>query len=207
MTKKQLLKRGALSVLMLLVLIVVAGLVVLHSRAFQRYVLTKVVSAAEQATGSKIEIGDLTFDFSNLRADLYRIAIRSREPASAPPLLWVNHVGVNLKIISLFEGRVGLSNLEINHPVVHFIADAKGRSNLPSPPRSNATQSNGSAEIFRLAVDHFALRQGEIYVNDRRIPIKADLQHFQMQAHFEHGTAEYRGSLGYQTGEIQVSHY
>ncbi|HKS72493.1 MAG TPA: translocation/assembly module TamB domain-containing protein [Terriglobales bacterium] len=207
MTRKRLFKRVVLSALVLIVLIVVAGLIVLHSRAFQRYVLAKAVSGAEQATGSSVQIGDLTFDLFTLRVDLYRVALRGSEPASNPPLLWMNHVGANLKIISLFDGRVGLSNLEINHPVVHFVVDAKGRSNLPSPPRSNTAQSNGSAEVFRLAVDRFALRQGEIYVNDRQIPLKADLRRLQMRAHFEPSTAEYRGSLSYQTGEIQVSHY
>ncbi|HEX5411831.1 MAG TPA: AsmA family protein, partial [Terriglobia bacterium] len=207
MTKKRIFKRLALSALVLILLIVVAGLVVLHSRVFQRYVLAKVVSGAEQATGSKVQIGALTFGLFNLRVDLYRVAIHGSEPAPNSPLLTVDHVGANLKIISLFEGRVGLSNLEINHPVVHFLVDAKGQSNLPSPSPSNATPSNGSAEIFRLAVDHFALRQGEIYLNDRQIPLKADLRRLQMQARFEPLMAEYRGSLDYQAGEIQVSHY
>jgi len=207
MTRKRLFKRVVLSALVLIVLIVVAGLIVLHSRAFQRYVLAKAVSGAEQATGSSIQIGDLTFDLFTLRVDLYRVALRGSEPASNPPLLWMNHVGANLKIISLFDRRVGLSNLEINHPVVHFVVDAKGRSNLPSPPRSNTAQSNGPAEVFRLAVDRFALKQGEIYVNDRQIPLKADLRGLQMRALFEPSTAEYRGSLSYQTGKIQVSHY
>lgn len=207
MTKKRLLKRVALSVLILIASIIVAGFFVLRSRAFHRYVLARIVSGAEQAAGSQIQIGDLTFHLFALRVDLYRIAIHGSEPASAPPLLWMNHVGANLKIISLFDGSVGLSNLEINHPVVHFVVDAKGRSNLPSPPRSNTTQSNGSAEVFRLAVDRFALRQGEIYVNDRQIPLKADVRRLKMQANFEPSTAEYRGSLSYQTGEIQVSHY
>ena len=207
MTRTQIFKRLALAVLILAVVIVVAGFFTLRSRAFHQYVLAKIESGAEQAAGSKVRIGDLAFHLFTFRADLYRIAIHGSEPSSAPPLLWMKHVGLNLKFMPLFQGRLALGNLVISDLVVHFTVDAHGRSNLPSPPRSNSGQSKGAATPLSVEVDHLALKRGEVYVNDRQIPLQADLRRLQIQARFEPGTQQYRGSLRYQNGDIQVSHY
>lgn len=207
MTGRWIFKRLALAVLVLVAVIVVAGFFVLRSRAFHRYALAKIESGAEQATGSKVQIGDLAFHLLTLRADLYRIAIRGGEPSSAPPILSMTHVGLNLKFLPLVHGRLGLSDLVIDHPVVHFIVDANGHSNLPGPPRSIRGQQKGAATPRRVEVDRLTLKRGEVYVNDRQIPLQADLQRLQVQALFEPRTAQYRGSLRYQNGEIQVSQY
>lgn len=207
MTKNQIFKRVALSVLILVMVIVVAGYFVLRSRAFHRYVLAQMVSRAERATGGRVQIGDFTFRLSSLRIDLYRVAIHGTERSSAPLLLWVDHVRANFKIVSLFGGEFGLSAVEINHPVVHFIVDASSRSNLPSPPGSQQpTQSKGPAEPFRMAINRFVLKRGEIAVNDRQVPLEAKLRHLQIQGGFEPRKTEYRGSLSYQSGEIRLSH-
>jgi translocation and assembly module TamB len=205
MTRNQIHKRAALAALILVVLGAVAGFFALRSRAFHRYVLAQMVSRVEKAVGGKVQIGDFTFHASGLRADLYRVAIHGTEPSSAPPLLWVDHIGANFKIVSLFGGELGLRAIEIDHPVIHFIVDASGRSNLPGPSSSQQrTQSKGPADFFRLAVNRFGLRRGEINVNDRQIPLEADLRGLQIQGGFEPRRGEYRGSLRYQNGEIQL---
>lgn len=206
MAKNQIFKRVALSALLLVVLAALASFLVLRSDAFHRYVLAQMVSRVEKATGGKVQIGDFTFHLSGLRVDLYRVAFHGAERSSAPPLLWVDHIGANFKIVSLFGGEFGLSAVEINHPVVHFIVDASGRSNLPNPSSSQqSAQSKGPADLFRLAINRFALRSGEINVNDRQIPLEADLRRLQIQGGFEPRKGEYRGSLRYQSGEIQLS--
>ena len=51
----------------LILVIVLSAIAVLRSRAFHRYVLAKMVEAASQATGARVEIGDFQFRWSGLR--------------------------------------------------------------------------------------------------------------------------------------------
>lgn len=209
MSRKRILKRIAIVVLLFVVACAIAGFLVLRSRWFHQYILAQIVSRAEQATGAKVQVGDFSFHLSTLRVDLYRIAIYGTEPNPAPPLLRVNHVGANLKIVSLIERKFGLRAVEIDRPVVHLVVAADGRTNLPHPPPSKsapapAKSPSGPSELFSLAIDHFRLDRGMIDFNDRQIPLQAELRHLQATAAFNGAKSEYDGSLRYRGGNIQV---
>ncbi|MGH9397341.1 MAG: translocation/assembly module TamB domain-containing protein [Terriglobia bacterium] len=188
----------------LLVFLVVAGgvgLLILRSRSFHRYVLAQVIDRAEQATGGKVEIGDFTFHWSSLRLDFYRITLHGTEAHSDKPLLWVEHAGLNVKILSLLKWKFELSSLVIDHPVVHLLVDAAGHSNLPHP--SPAKKGNKPTNVFNLAVRHFVLDHGEIDCNDRKIPLEAELHQLRAGVDFNALMTEYDGDISYHNGTVQ----
>lgn len=201
MTKRQALKRILAGALAFIALCFIVAFLLLRSRTFHRYVLAQMTERAEKATHSRVQIGDFTFQLSGLRLDLYRIAIQGAGRNSGQLLLWVDHAGINLKIVSLLERKIDLASVVIDHPVVHLVMDASGKSNLPHPAVSSEPSEPG--DIFNLAVGHLRVNRGYVNFNDRQIPLKAELRHLQVEAAFNAARKEYGGSLDYRTGDIQ----
>src|SRR5579859_4822866 len=134
----------------LIALLACAALLTLHSSRFHRYVLQTIVQNAQQATGGRAEVGDYTFRWSGLRVDLYRVALHGTEPATSAPLIWVDHIAAGLRLGSWRGTKVYLNDAEIDHPVVHFLVDDSGHTNLPEPPPSPS--GGQSTDVFDLAV-------------------------------------------------------
>jgi translocation and assembly module TamB len=199
------LKRIAIAVAALLIVLMVAGFFVLRSRAFHHFVLAEIVTHANKATGGKVQIGDFAFDLWTLRVDLYRVAFFQTEPNLGHFSLWVRHLGVNLKIISLLGGKIGLRQVDIDRPVVDFVASATPRANLPGAPPGR--ESGGESTLFNLAIDRVTLDRGEIYLNDRRIPLEAKLLGLHAEIGFDALKKQYDGLLAYGDGHVQVSDY
>ena len=94
--------RFSLVVLLVLATLFAAGVLVMRSRAFHRYVLAAIIEYAQQATGGRVEIGDFAFRFWGLRADLHRVVVRGTEADSQKPLFRADRLGVGLNL------RIGL---------------------------------------------------------------------------------------------------
>ncbi len=183
-----------------LVLLVVTAVLILRSGRFHRYALALIVSQAARATGGRVEIGDLTFRRAGLRIDFYRVALYGTGPATAPPLVWADHIGLGLRVVSLLRRDILLNDLEIDHPVVHLTVDAQGGSNLPHPPSSSSSKP---MNVFQLAVNYAGISNGEIYYNDRQIPLEAQAQDLKADVRFLPTSTAYQGSLSYQDAHIR----
>ena len=122
------------------------GYFYLRSNAFRQFAIRKIVEQANQATGGRTQIGDLDFNLSTLTAHLYNVVIRGNEPPDAPPLLQLDKLTVALKIQSVLHRKINLSELLIDHPVVHLQVNSEGKSNVPQAPPS---QSSSQTNVFR----------------------------------------------------------
>jgi uncharacterized protein involved in outer membrane biogenesis len=194
-----------LAVLVVLVGIgVVGGYFYLKSNGFREFAIRKIVEQANQATGCRIQIRALDFNLSTLTAHLYDIVIRGTESADAPPLLRLDKLTVGLKIQSVLHRKINLSELMIEHPVVHLQVDREGKSNIPQAP---SNQSSGRTSVFDLAVGHVALSRGEINYNDRKTPVDADLYDLRTGVTFEPSATRYRGSISYDNGHVRYGQY
>jgi translocation and assembly module TamB len=202
---KRIIRWSFAAILVLLLASLAVGLFVLRSRSFHRYVLAKIVEKTQEATGGRVEIGDYTFHWSGLRADVYRLAIHGTEPDPAKPLLATDHLGVGLKIISALRRKVDLNEIVVDHPVVHLFVDKSGRTNIPQPQVPK--KENKPLNIFDLAIKHFLLRSGEVYYNDRQLPLDAELHDLQAQLQFDALKTQYTGSLSYRHGRLQFSDF
>ncbi len=190
-------------IISLLVVVFVAGYFVLRSRAFHQYVLAKIVQQGSEATGGKVEVSNFDFRISTLTAHVYGFTIHGTEPRTEKPLLHVDKITVGLKILSVLHHRVNLSELLIEHPVVHIVVDKNGRNNIPVPsaPKTKSSETN----VFDLAVGHVLLNNGEMDYNDRKIPLNADVRDLRAETHFKSLTTSYAGSISYHDGHIQYA--
>src|SRR5438132_11839529 len=85
--------------LILVVVIAIGGYLVLRSHSFHRYVLAKIVEKASASTGGKVEIRTYDFHWSTLTADAYVLIVHVTEPAGQGPLIKLNNLTFDWKIL------------------------------------------------------------------------------------------------------------
>jgi translocation and assembly module TamB len=188
-----------------LVLLFIAGILVVRSQAFHRYLLATVVEKAQKAIGGRVELGDFALRLSGPRVDLYRIVIHGTEGDAQAPLLRADHLGVGVRTISLWGRQVSLQEIVVDHPVVHLAVDEHGHNNLPQTPP--AAPGSKPVNIFDLAVRHVELNRGEIDYNDRQTPLDAEVRDLQAQVAFNSLKRQYDGSLSYRDGRLRFGDY
>ena len=194
-----------LSILVIVIgIAVLGGYFYLRSTAFRQFAIRKIVEQANEATGGRTQIGGLDFNLSTLTAHLYNVVIRGNESPDASPLLQLDKLTVALKMQSVLHRKINLSELLIEHPVVHLQVNREGKSNVPvGPPSKSSSQTN----VFQLAVGRTVLTRGEINYNDRKTPVDADFYDLGTDIAFDSSATRYRGSISYDRGRVRYGEY
>lgn len=185
--------------------VVVSGYFLLNSSALRRFVLGKIVRQVNETTGAGLQVQKLDFELRTLTARFYGVTLHGAEGASEKPLLAMDKLTLSLRIDPLVRRKVSLSQLLIDHPVVHLAVNQDGKTNMPEPAPKK-TESNGPS-VFDLAVQHTVINDGEIYFNDRKTPFAADIRSLQTEVHFDYPTSGYLGTISYGNGDLQYDHY
>ncbi|HEY2115551.1 MAG TPA: translocation/assembly module TamB domain-containing protein [Candidatus Angelobacter sp.] len=194
------------AIIVLLVGTVVTMVMLLdHSEGFRHRILAKVEKSVQESTGARLEVGDFKLRMSNLSLDLYNVVVHGTEPVSSRPLMAVDHLQVGLTIDSLLNRKWHVRDIIVDHPVVSMAVDKAGENNLPKPEKKSASSSN--TNVFDLAIRELRLNNGEIYYNDRKTPLEADLHNFAVSANFDPAQKKYSGDLGYNAGKIVYGTY
>jgi len=180
----------------LLLLLVVAGVLLVHTHTFTRFLLTKIVQKAEQSTGAHIAIQKLDVHWFPFTADVYGVVARGQEKGGEAPLLQAEHLGVSLGIRALLKNEVDLYAIKLDRPIVNLRVDSRGNTNLPKPPPSQSSSN------FSIVVRHASLRDGTVMYNDEQTPLSAELDDFRATVEFDTAADKYRGSLAYRQGCI-----
>jgi translocation and assembly module TamB len=192
----------AIRVLVVIVLLAVAGVLLFRTRAFQRFLLGRVEQAASAALGTQVHVDGLDLRLSDLSADLRGITIRGNQANMREPLLYVRHLELNFKIISVLRLQWNLNSVIIDHPVVHIVAGENGKTNIPQK------SSSSRKSVFDLAVAHAVIRGGEVYYNDAGRALSADLHDLQFQARYDSSAeGRYYGKLEYRQGKLRLGQY
>lgn len=188
-----------------LLVIVVVGTVLLieNSPGFRQRILAKVESSVAESTGAKLEVRDFHIRLRDLSLDLYGITVHGSEANASKPLLQTEHINVGIKILSLLHRTWRLQDIIIDHPVAHIFVNKAGENNLPKPKQ----KSSGNTNIFDLAIQKFVLDRGEVYYNDKKSALDAELHDFNINAEFDNAQRRYLGDLGYRQGRIQYGTY
>ena len=169
------------------VLSVVVIALLLHSERFHNYLLRAAQQKATEVLGSRAQMRDFAIHWTGISptVDLYGIVIHGAAPYSDPPLLQADALHVGLTVTSLLHKAWYVSDVRIERPVVRIFADRDGHTNLPSPPQTKENKSQQSINIFDLGIRHLLLERGEIYYNDRKSDLSADLHDLSLQSGFE----------------------
>jgi translocation and assembly module TamB len=191
-------------IICLMFVLVVGGHFYFKTASFQRFIIGKIEERAAAATGARAEIGGLDLDVSALTAHLYNITLRGREAPGHPPLLHADELIVGIKIVSALKRQLSLSQLWINHPVVHVEVSAAGENNLPTAPPS---PSSSHASVFDFAVKHAQITNGEVDYKDRKSSIDANLYDLETDVHFTPGPRKYEGFVSYRSGQLRYAQY
>ncbi len=182
-----------------LVIGVIAGLVIVQTNWFRNMVRDKIVTAVEEATGGKAEIGSFTFDWHRLRADVRDFVIHGLEGPGAPPLLRARLVEVDLKLLSPFKGFVDVASLLIDTPQANIIVYPDGHTNIPAPKvQAPASNKTGLETVVDLAIGHFELRNASVAFGDRKSEMNVNGDNLRAQLGYNPIAPRY-------TGEIDMS--
>jgi translocation and assembly module TamB len=195
-------KLGWIGIVLVIIVLAlgIAGYGGLHSEAFHKYVLAKIQEQASQATGAQVRIQDFALQLSSLSADAYGITIHGTEGQARTPLAQADQLAIRLKIVSLLHKKIDLNEIVLRHPVVHLLVEKNGATNLPTPPQSNGSSSSNP---FDLGIHHILISKGEIYYNDAKTPLDAELQDLQLEVTSANPRQGYEGTLSYRNGLLQ----
>jgi translocation and assembly module TamB len=199
------LRRIGVSVLALIAVVVIAMVVLLHSARVHRYLLVLAEQKAAAALGTQVQVRDFALHLSvaTPTLDLYGVTVSGAAPYPNPPLLQAAHIGVGLRIVSLLRREWYLNYIQVDRPVARVSVDRHGTSNLPQP---KSTGKNNTS-VFDLGIRHVRLEGGEVYYNDRKSTLNADLHDLEVRAAFEPSPRQYSGTLGYREGHLQFGSY
>ncbi|MFZ3339387.1 MAG: translocation/assembly module TamB domain-containing protein [Terriglobales bacterium] len=138
--------------------------------SFQQRVRRRVIAKLERATGGRVELGQLHTIPLRLRIDARNLTIHGREAPDQAPLIQVDRVQAELKIISLFEAEIGLHSLVLQNPVVHLIDYPDGTTNIPGPTVKYSSDKNAIESLISLSVRHIEAHQGKFLWQDQIVP-------------------------------------
>ncbi len=167
----KILRNTGIGVAAMIVLVVLAALIIVHTGWFRETVQRKIIRSTEEATGGKVSLGAFDFDESHLRASITNFVIRGKEPAGAAPFLRVAKAQVDLRLFTSLKHIVDISYLGIEQPQANVLVFPDGTTNIPSPhsPQGAGTSNQSPlATVVDLAVGRFQLSDGLVEFNDRK---------------------------------------
>ncbi len=176
----------------------------LRSPSFADYVRRKLIATLEEASGGRVEIASFHWNLSQLAFEADGLTIHGLEPADQLPYAHVDRVMVRLHIISLFERRFSLEQLELQRPVIHVIVYADGTNNAPQPKVKQAVNAEPVQQLFDLAIARTDVRDGMLLLNDRKLPLDFAANDVVAAMTYDAAAQRYNGNV--QAGKIDVKY-
>ncbi|HEX4229238.1 MAG TPA: translocation/assembly module TamB domain-containing protein [Bryobacteraceae bacterium] len=186
---RRLLLVGLLLVALAAVAIVTAGLYVLRSAWLANTLRHRTIAAIERTTGGRAELGSFRFDWRALSLELDNLVLHGTEPSGAPPLFRSEAVRVQLKIVSLWKRDVDITSLVLERPRIYLLFRRDGTTNIPTG-RVHHTKT-AVEQLVDLKIGHFAIDQGEIQTEFRRVPLSARGDHLNAVLTYEPAAERY----------------
>ncbi len=184
----------------LMLVLVIAASVALHSARLHRYILNSVQTNASEALGAKVHLDDFALHLSNLSLDLYGLTVSGADPHPNPPILQVQHAQAGVRVVSILHRKWYLDTIRVDRPVIKVFVDEHGVSNIPTLKSSSNSKSNTS--LFDLGIRHAVLDEGEVYYNNQQSPLSADLHDVDFRVSFDSVLQKYSGRLAYSDGHL-----
>ena len=138
--------------------------------SFQAYVRRRIVSAMEDATGGRVELGTYHTIPFRLQVEIRDFTLHGLEGPEQIPLAHVDSVVARIKVISLLETSFGFESLVLDHPVVDLIIYPDGSTNLPKPKLARASSETPIEQLFSFSISKLEVRRGEFLWNNQRVP-------------------------------------
>jgi len=196
---------SAAGLLTLIVVSLIGILALLHNNSFRQYLLRVARAKLTETVGLDVRMRDFSVHLSGLApaVDMYDVAIEGAAPYQQTPLLQADHVSVGIQIVSVLQRKWYLKNIVVDHPVARVFVAENGETNLPMLKSS----SDQTTSVFDVGVRHVMLGHGELYYNDQKSALDADLHNFEFQSTFDPSPKRYSGGLSYSDGKIHFGNF
>jgi translocation and assembly module TamB len=183
----------AIGMAALVVILIVAAMIVVHTAWFQAYLKQKIIAVAEEDTGGRVEIGSLQIDWRPLRAIANNLTIHGTEPPGSPPFFHAARIELDVRLFTRMGHLLDLTYLGLDRPEANVIVFPDGRTNVPTPK----TPSNTPAlqTIVDLAVRHFELTNGQLSLNAQKQAIDVHGENLRAQLFFSAVKQDYEGRV------------
>jgi translocation and assembly module TamB len=188
----------------LFLLTVLAALFALRNQKFHHYVLHAAQQKASEVLGSQVELQDFDLGWSGSgpALKLQGVVVHGAAPYASPPLLQAKSIYLQVMITSFLHRNWYLNDIRIEGPVVRIFADKHGQTNIPTPPAYHPARRK--TNVFDLGIRHLALNRGQIYYNDQKAELSADVHDVSLQSGYDILQREYAGSISYRDGHVQL---
>lgn len=188
----------ALGIAALVILVVLGGLIAVHTAWFRGYIARDIVSSVETSTGGRAGIGSFGFDVSGLRATIRDFVIHGREPAGSPPLLRVSRIVAQFRLFPHFSEPFEIRYLSVDRPQVSVEMLSDGQTNIPSPKQKSASKESPLQTVVNLAVRQFDLQDGTISVESQKQPLNVKGENLLAQLAYDTVRHTYNGRISLQ---------
>lgn len=201
--KKTILWAVAAVVVLVAGTVVTGVLLIQHNGSFRQFVLKKVAQSVYESTGARLEARDFSLHLSNLSLDVYNAVLRGTEGKDQPPLLTAEHLNIGITVDSVLQRTWHFRDVVVDHPQAHVEVSKTGENNLPKSQQ----QSSGNSNVFDLGIRRLMVNRGEVYYNDRKTPLTADLHDLEFTAGYDPTQKRYQGHMSYDDGHLQYGDY
>jgi len=171
---------------------------IVQSNWFRDYVKAKIITAAEDGTGGRVEIGSYTFDWTHLRSILTDFVIHGDEPPGAAPYLRANRIQLDLRLFTSIHHLLDVTYLAIDRPEANIIVLADGRTNVPTPKTKSTSNETALETLVNLAVSHFELTNGLIVFGSQKQELNVQGRNLRAQLWYSIPNQGYQGQLSFQ---------
>ena len=156
----RILRNAAIGLLAFIVLLTVTTLIVVQTDWFRNYVREQIITATEDGTGGKVEIGSFKLDVSHLRAVITDFVIHGTEPAGAAPFVRAARAEVDIRLFTSIHHILDITYLGIDRPQANIMVFPDGRTNVPTPKQKIDSNKSTLETVVDLAVGRFELTNG-----------------------------------------------
>lgn len=147
-----------------------ATVLVFRSGWFHELVHRRTIAEIEKATGARVELGNFSFNANQLEIVAGPLVLHGRESAAEPPFVRIASIHARLRIISMIERKIDLSELRIVEPSVRIVFYPDGSNNIPEPA-AHRSPSNWAEDLLQLAVRRYEVTNGLFEYDGRDIPL------------------------------------
>ena len=157
-----------IAIVSVVVLLFLAVVLIIPTEGFRNYVREKIITATEQGTGGRVELGSLALDPWKLEAVVTGFVIHGKEPAGAAPFVRIARAQINIRLLTGFSHLLDIQALRVERPEVNVIVLADGSTNIPEPREKSTSNKTALETVVDLQVGHFNLSNGLLSLDSRK---------------------------------------
>jgi translocation and assembly module TamB len=172
--------------------------------SFQTYVRRRLVSALENVTGARVELGSYHTIPFHLQAEVRDLTLHGREAAGEIPLAHVDSVTARINVISLLGTQFGFDAIILERPIVHVIVYPDGTTNQPTPKVPRSSKNSPVEQLFALSINRISVRDGELLWNDQALPLDFDASGISVEMLYSFFHRRYESSI--QLGKVETKY-